>query len=134
MGFVINFWGCSAGISALFRSHPPPLGGLVGAIPRKGGLMRNYELAYIADPELDEKLTEELEGKVKGWIESAGGTIEKIDHWGKRRMAYEINNKKDGFYTFIYAQLPPQANVEIERTMKLNEQILRYMITVQETS
>jgi small subunit ribosomal protein S6 len=100
----------------------------------KEASMRNYELAYIADPDLDEKLTEELEGKVKDWIESAGGVIDKIDHWGKRRLAYEINDKLDGFYTFIYAQLPPQANVEIERTMQLNEQILRYMITVQETS
>ena len=60
--------------------------------------------------------------------------IEKVDHWGKRRLAYEINDKLDGYYTFIYAQMPPQANVEIERTMQLNEQILRYMITVQETS
>jgi small subunit ribosomal protein S6 len=96
--------------------------------------MRNYELAYIADPDLDEKMAEELEDKVKGWIESAGGKIDKIDRWGKRRMAYEINEKQDGYYYFVYAQMPPQANVEIERTMKLNEQILRYMITVQETS
>jgi small subunit ribosomal protein S6 len=95
--------------------------------------MRSYELAYIADPDLDESMAEELEGKVKGWIEAAGGEIEKIDRWGKRRLAYEIDEKLDGYYYFIYAQMPPQANVEIERTMKLNEQILRSMITVHET-
>ncbi|MGD8603594.1 MAG: 30S ribosomal protein S6 [Anaerolineales bacterium] len=95
--------------------------------------MRNYELAFIADPDLDENLVEELENKVKGWIETAGGKIDKVDRWGKRRLAYEINEKLDGYYYFIYAQMPPQANIEIERTMKLNEQILRSMITVQET-
>lgn len=95
--------------------------------------MRNYELAYIADPDLDEKLAEELENKVKGWIEAAGGKIDKIDRWGKRRLAYEINEKMDGYYYFVYAQMPPQANIEIERTLKLNEQILRSMITLHET-
>ena len=58
--------------------------------------MRNYEIAYIADPDLDEQSLTALEDKVKGWLETAGATISKVDHWGKRRMAYQINKHPDG--------------------------------------
>jgi len=50
--------------------------------------MRNYEVAYIADPEIDEQSLAALEEKVKGWVDAAGGKVEKVDRWGKRRLAY----------------------------------------------
>lgn len=96
--------------------------------------MRNYELAYIADPEMDEQALVDLESKVKGWIEAAGGKPGKVDQWGKRRLAYPINKKADGYYVFIGIEMPPQAGALIEHDLSLNEQILRYMITLQETS
>jgi len=49
--------------------------------------MRNYELAYIVDPDLEEQALTDLEEKVKGWIEAAGGKLSEIDRWGKRRLA-----------------------------------------------
>jgi small subunit ribosomal protein S6 len=95
--------------------------------------VRNYELAYIADPELDEQALTDLEAKVKGWIEAAGGKALEVDRWGKRRLAYPIKKKTDGFYYFIHTELPAQAGATLERDLRLNEHILRYMITLQET-
>lgn len=94
--------------------------------------MRNYEIAYIADPELDDEALVELEEKVKGWIEAAGGKLGKIDRWGKRRLAYPIKKKTDGHYVFIHADMPAEAPTAIERDLRLSEQILRFMFTLQE--
>ena len=95
--------------------------------------MRSYEVAYIVDPEVDEEELDELEGKVKGWIETAGGTVGEIDRWGKRRLAYPINKKNEGYYIFVLAEMPSDAPLAIERDMSLNEQLMRFMVTVQET-
>jgi small subunit ribosomal protein S6 len=96
--------------------------------------MRSYEVAYIVDPDVDEEGLDELEGIVKGWIETAGGKIGEIDRWGKRRLAYPINKKNEGFYIFIQAEMPTDAPIAIERDMSLNEQIMRFMVTLQETT
>ncbi|NIS82137.1 MAG: 30S ribosomal protein S6 [Anaerolineales bacterium] len=94
--------------------------------------MRNYELAYIAHPELDDEALAALEEKVSGWIEAAGGKLGKIDRWGKRRLAYPISKQTDGYYFIMNLEMPPQAGTVVERDIRLNEQILRYMITHQE--
>jgi small subunit ribosomal protein S6 len=91
--------------------------------------MRTYELALIADPELDSEALTELEAKLTGWIQTAGGKALKFDRWGKKRLAYPINNRNEGHYFIVQIELPPQASVEIEREMGLSEQVLRYMIS-----
>lgn len=96
--------------------------------------MRNYELAYIADPDLDENALTALEEKIKGWVEAAGGSVVKVDRWGKRRLAYTIKKRHDGHYVFVQTTLPPQAGAEIERNLRLTEQVLRFMITLQEAA
>jgi small subunit ribosomal protein S6 len=93
--------------------------------------MRNYEIAYIADPDLDEASLTALEEKVKGWVEAAGGAVVKVDRWGRRRMAYPIRKRRDGVYTFVFANLPPQAGISIEANLRLNEQVLRFLITTE---
>ena len=92
--------------------------------------MRQYEVAYIAHPDLDQEALTALEEKVKSWIETAGGEVLEIDRWGKKRLAYAIEKRSDGFYFFVKANMPPQAGMSIERELGLNEQILRSMITV----
>jgi small subunit ribosomal protein S6 len=94
--------------------------------------MRQYELAYIADPDLDEQSLRDLEERVEGWINAAGGSLVDVDRWGRKRFAYPIQKKGEGFYVFMRVQMPPQASSEVERDLRLNEQILRYMITVLE--
>lgn len=96
--------------------------------------MRNYEIVYIADPDLDENALTALEEKIKGWVEAAGGSIVKVDRWGKRRLAYTIKKRRDGHYVFVDVVLPPQAGTVVERNLRLTEQILRFMITLQEAA
>jgi small subunit ribosomal protein S6 len=104
--------------------------GWEGVIPRKGEQrMRNYELAFVVDPEVEDSSLPEIEEKVKGWVEASGGVISHVDRWGKRRLAYPIEKKNEGYYFILQLELPPRAGVEIEREMRLSEQILRYMIT-----
>ena len=96
--------------------------------------MRNYELAYIIDSELDEQSITAVEERVKGWIEAAGGTISNIDRWGKRRLAYPIQKRNEGYYYFVQIEMPTDAGVMIERDLRLSEQILRFMITSEDAS
>jgi small subunit ribosomal protein S6 len=96
--------------------------------------MRNYELAYIADPELDTQALKTLEEKVQDWIEAVGGKVLKIDRWGKRRLAYTLRRRNEGYYFFYQFQIPTQASKEMERNLRLNEQVLRYMISVAESA
>jgi small subunit ribosomal protein S6 len=91
--------------------------------------MRKYELAFIADPELDAEGLTALEEKVQEWIEAAGGKAIKFDRWGKRRLAYPIKKRNDGYYVFIEVEMPPNGGVIVEQDLRLNEKILRYMIT-----
>jgi small subunit ribosomal protein S6 len=93
--------------------------------------MRNYEVAYIADPDLDEAAQAALDERVAGWITTAGGSTIQVDRWGKRRMAYPIKKRFDGVYVFVKAQLPSRGTLDIEREMRLQESILRFMITLQ---
>jgi small subunit ribosomal protein S6 len=93
--------------------------------------VRKYELTYIADPELNEDSLADLEERVLGWIEAADGKVLEVNRWGKRRLAYSIEKKNEGFYYVLSLELPPTAGNEIERDLRLSEQVLRYLITLQ---
>lgn len=90
--------------------------------------MNNYELIYIIQPDLDENATKEVTEKVDKWIADGNGTIVNTDLWGKRRLAYQINKRRDGYYVFTQAQLPAASVAELERNLRLTEQIMRYSI------
>ncbi len=96
--------------------------------------MRNYEIAYIADPDLDEKSLEELQAKIIGWIEAAGGKAGQVESWGRRRLAYPIKKKTDGYYVFLKAEMPADGPLQVERDIRLNEQVIRYMLVALETA
>lgn len=90
--------------------------------------MNKYELAVIFDPNLDEDgLKGEFE-KVTGLVSRFGGTVEKVDDWGKRRLAYEIDKKNEGYYNFITISAEPGAPREIEDRIRIMEKVLRYLI------
>lgn len=92
--------------------------------------MRTYEMAIVLRTDLaDEDRTNQLE-TIQGWVQANGGNIVKVDSWGRRRLAYEINNQRDGYYTLITAALPAQAPMELERNLNINENVLRFLITV----
>lgn len=90
--------------------------------------MRNYELALVLFATLsEEQKAAELE-KVKGLITRFGGEVVDVDDWGKRKLAYEINKQKEGFYYFIKFTAEPSAPVEIENRVRIMESVLRYLI------
>ena len=77
--------------------------------------MRNYEVVFIVNPDLDETALTGVVDQVKAWITDAGGTVEKVDLWGKRRMAYLIRKQREGQYVLLTVcnslpPLPPNSN------------------------
>jgi small subunit ribosomal protein S6 len=90
--------------------------------------MRNYELAYIADPDLDEQSLADLQDNIAGWIEAEGGKVLKVDRWGRRRLAYPINKKHDGFYVFIKTEAPSTAGTVLEQNLRISEDVMRFML------
>ena len=91
--------------------------------------MNRYELTYIIDTALEETARKELIEKFSSLITANGGEIEKVDEtWGKRRLAYAINDKVEGYYVLVTMKAPSDLPREIERTMGINENILRCLI------
>ena len=90
--------------------------------------MRNYEVALIAHPDLNDEALTGLVDRVKGWIEASGGAVGEINNWGRRRLAYSIHKQSEGQYFFVPAQMPPSATRELERNLRLTEQIMRFLI------
>jgi small subunit ribosomal protein S6 len=87
--------------------------------------MRRYELMVILDPDLEERtITPSLE-QFLGVVRQAGGTVGKIDVWGRRRMAYEIDHRVEGIYAVINLEADPEAVQELDRQLNLNEAVLR---------
>jgi len=94
--------------------------------------MRNYEVAFIAHPEVNEQALAALTEKVRGWISAGGGIVARADHWGKRRLAYPIRKQREGHYVFLYANMPPALGAELERQFRITEEIIRFLITLGE--
>lgn len=87
--------------------------------------MRHYELMVIFEPNLDEnQVSATLERFLKG-IKDSGGSIDKIDLWGKRRLAYEIEKNSEGVYAVVDLQSEPAPVAELDRQLRLNESVLR---------
>jgi small subunit ribosomal protein S6 len=87
--------------------------------------MRHYELMVILDPDLEEKTIAPSLDAFLGVIRSDGGTVEKVDVWGRRRLAYEINHKVEGIYAILDVTAEPAAVKELDRQLNLNESVLR---------
>lgn len=100
--------------------------------PEGGETVEKYETMLILDAQSEEGLQEELIVKFKDIIEREGGQVNNLDKWGKRRLAYEVKKHKEGFYVLINFQAPPEACHELERTFKINDEVLRYLIVREE--
>jgi small subunit ribosomal protein S6 len=84
-----------------------------------------YELMVILDPEIDERTVAPSLDKFLNVIRSDGGTIDNIDIWGKRRLAYEINKKSEGIYAVVNFTANSDATVELDRQLSLSEAVMR---------
>ena len=90
-----------------------------------------YEVLYIIDATIGEEATAALVEKFKAMVE-AEGTLTNIDEWGKRRLAYEINDMTEGYYVLMNMETKPEFPAELERVMKITEGVMRVLTTVVE--
>ena len=92
-------------------------------------MMNRYEMIYIIDADLEEAARKELIEKVSTLITNNGGEIEKVDEtWGKRRLAYAIDYKTEGWYVLVNFKAPADLPRELERNLQINENVLRYLV------
>ena len=87
--------------------------------------MRHYELMIILDPSLDERTVQPSLETFLNVIRSDGGSVEKLEVWGKRRLAYEIEKNADGIYALVEVRCEPATVSELDRQLGLNESVLR---------
>lgn len=90
--------------------------------------MRHYEILIILDPILDERVVSSTLDKMFQVIPKDGGKIVNVDIWGKRRLAYEIDKKTEGIYAVLDVNAQPSTVQELDRQLKLNEQVMRTKI------
>jgi small subunit ribosomal protein S6 len=87
--------------------------------------MRRYEVMVILDPSLDERTVSPSLDQFLGVVRNDGGTVEKVDVWGRRRLSYDITKKSEGIYAVIDLTATPATVKELDRQLNLNEGILR---------
>lgn len=90
--------------------------------------MRHYELMLILDSELDESSVDTTVEKLLHVIPEQGGTVDNVDIWGRRRFAYDIQKKSEGYYVVVDYHATPDATKELDRQLGINETVLRAKI------
>ena len=92
--------------------------------------MRKYELVCLVQPDLDEAAFTALVERVTGWVTEGGGTVDKVDNWGKRRLAYLIRKQRDSNYLVFNLSLQPTATAALEQNLRYTETVMRHMLTL----
>lgn len=90
--------------------------------------MRKYETLFILNPSLEDDTVKANVEKFKGVIENGGGTVDNIDSWGKRKLAYEINKVNEGYYTLINFSADSELPKELDRIFRITDGVIRHLI------
>jgi small subunit ribosomal protein S6 len=88
-----------------------------------------YEILLLLDPELSDEKQAEIVGRVKTLVEQGGGSVERHDPWGRRKLAYPIDKKEDGVYHLLSFSAAAETLDEIGRVLKIDDDVLRHMAT-----
>ena len=94
--------------------------------------MNKYELAVVVSAKIEDDERAQVIEKVKALVERFGGQISDVDEWGKKRLAYEIQKMHEGFYYFIQFEADSQCPAEIERHVRIMDNVLRYLVVKKE--
>lgn len=94
-------------------------------------MLKKYELMFILKPNEDDVIKTTVD-KFAAIITDNGGSVEKVDAWGKRRLAYEIKDFADGYYVLVDFAAEPGVVAELDRVMKITDEVLRHMIVTRE--
>ena len=106
-----------------------------GQRPKGGNLsMNKYELAVVVNARIEEEERAAVVDRCKALIERFGGTITNVDDWGKKRLAYEIQKMKEGFYYFIQFDAESSAPIEIENRIRIMDNVIRFLCVRQDKS
>jgi len=90
--------------------------------------LRDYEILYIVRADLDDDKVQDIVKRVNTLIEKAGGTLERTNIWGKRKLAYEVKHQKEGAYILQDFQIGPDRIPELEAALKITEEVLRHLV------
>ena len=90
--------------------------------------MRDYELMVVLTPDLDDQGVEETTERVRSLVTARGGEVTDLQPWGRRRLAYPITKFRDGFYAVAKLKLDPTAAAPLERSLQLNETVIRHLL------
>ena len=94
--------------------------------------MNKYELTVVVNAKIEDDVRVATVEKVKEYVARYGGTVTNVDEWGKKRLAYEIQKMKEGFYYFIQFEADATAPAEIERHVRIMDNVIRYLCVRQE--
>lgn len=94
--------------------------------------MNKYELALVVNAKIDDEKRADVVERAKGYVTRYGGVISEVEEWGKRRLAYEIQKMREGYYYFIHFEAEPTAPAELESHMRIMDNVLRYLIVRQD--
>jgi small subunit ribosomal protein S6 len=90
--------------------------------------MREYELTFIVQSDLDENAFNDILERVANWIKESGGEVIKTDLWGKRTLAYPIRKQTEGIYVWMQIRIEPRVGAELERNLRFLEPVLRFLL------
>src|SRR6266566_1157479 len=101
-----------------------------GAYPKEGGgfVNRDYELGFILNSEVSEEQSRAILERIEQIVRNHDGQVVRVNQWGRRRLAYPIEHHRDGNYVFFDMILTPETVVELDRTLKVSEEVLRHLI------
>lgn len=89
--------------------------------------MRIYEELFIARPDAPEEVIDAAIGQVESAVGAQGGVIEKVEKWGVRKLAYKVQKREEGYYVLLQFKAPPEAVREVERRLRVNDDVLKYL-------
>jgi small subunit ribosomal protein S6 len=90
-------------------------------------IMRDYELVLITVPQLEEEALATLIQRVTGWITTGNGTVTNTNIWGRRQLAYAVRKLTEGIYVVVNFQMDPSGTRDLDRNLRLDEQIIRHL-------
>jgi small subunit ribosomal protein S6 len=88
---------------------------------------RVYEILFIADPNLGEPEVDALAAQIQGYVEKEGGRVQKVEKWGKKRLAYLIGKHREGSYVLVVAEGPALLVREVERRIRVTDGVIKFM-------
>lgn len=94
--------------------------------------MSKYELALVVNAKIEDEAREAVVEKAKGYVARYGGTVTEVEEWGKKRLAYEVQKMREGFYYFIQFEADVTCPAEVERHVRIMDNVMRYLVVKKE--